>query len=76
MSGLKSTERPVAERGLRIEFDGKTYEGSYTVDGPVVAVSSVMLGTKCALRRGVPPDALAKIMLTEMVYEEQERNRQ
>ena len=70
----KSAERPLAEHSVRIHFEGKTYEAAYTVDGPIVAINSTKLGSKSALRGGIPPDALATIMLTELVYQDQERN--
>jgi hypothetical protein len=72
----KSVEQPPRERSVSVELYGTIYEGTYTVNGDIVAVQSPALGVKWAQQRGGgPPDALAKILLTELAYEEAERGR-
>jgi hypothetical protein len=71
----KSTERPPAGRNVSIERHGKVHEGTYTVDGSMVTVNSLMLGTKSSHIGGSAPEALAKVLLTELLEAEERRNR-
>ena len=69
MTRHKSIECPIAGRGIRIEFDGQHYEGTYTVDGPVITVESLLFGSKRAQLGDASPEALAKLLLAELVHE-------
>jgi len=75
MTRHKSVECPIAGRGVRIEFDGRHYEGTYTVDGPVITVESLLFGSKRARLGDASPEALAKLLLAELVHESARRMR-
>ena len=76
MTRHKSIERPPTGRSIRIELAGKSYDGSYTVDGSVVTTRSVTLGVRCAHLRDSSPETLAKLLLAELAdaYERSNRN--
>ncbi len=75
MTRQKSIEQPPAGRGVRIVLHGKDYEGTYTLDGPIVVVEAVMLGTKRAPLAGdVTPVALARLLLAELADEHERRS--
>ena len=63
-------------RTVQIEFDEKTYTGSYAVDRKMITVSygwrtkTTQLGGSASA-----PDSLARIMLAEMVREERDESR-
>lgn len=75
MTRHKSVECPIVGRGIRIEFDGQHYEGTYTVDGPVITVESLRFGSKRARRGDALPEALAKLLLAELIHESARRMR-
>ena len=64
----KSIERPPAGRSVHIVLDGKEYDGTFTVDGPTVAVHSLTLGVRVACIGDHTPEVLAKLLLAELVY--------
>ena len=67
MARHKSLERPPAGRSIRIDLRGETYDATYTVDGSMVTVESVTLGVKCARLSDNSPEALARLLLAELV---------
>lgn len=64
----KSIERPPVGRRVHIVLGGKDYDGTYTVDGPTVAVHSLTLGVRVAHLGDNTPEVLAKLLLAELVY--------
>lgn len=64
----KSIERPPVGRTIHIVLNGKEHEGTYTVDGPTVAVHSLTLGVRVAHIGDNSPEVLAKLLLAELVY--------
>jgi len=73
MTRFKSVERPPAGRPVCIELHGKRHEGTYTVDGPMVTVQTLTLGDKTAPLGDSPPIALARLLLAELVYDDERR---
>ena len=71
----KSIERPPAGRGIHIVLDGKEYTGTFTVDGPTVAVHSLTLGVRVACIGDNTPEVLAKLLLAELVYRSETSSR-
>lgn len=68
MTRHKSIERPPVGTPIEIDFDGRHYEGTYTVDGPMVTVQSLALGVKRGhLGDGVPV-VLARLLLAELAH--------
>jgi hypothetical protein len=68
MTRHKSIERPPVGTPIEIDFDGQHYEGTYTLDGPMVTVESLALGVKRAhLGDGVPA-VVARLLLAELVH--------
>ena len=60
---------------VSVEIDGKTYTGTVTVSkGHLISVST-SFGTKSTLIGGSPPEAIAKMLLRELVKEEQKDDR-
>jgi hypothetical protein len=76
MTRHKSIERPPAGRSVHIEFDGQHYEATYTVDGPMITVETLMLGIKRAPLGDASPEALARLLLAELVHDNARRARQ
>jgi len=74
MARHKSIERPPQGRGVRIILAGESHEGTYTVNGPMITVDSVLLGSKRAPLGDATPEMLAKLLLAELVYEFQKRS--
>lgn len=74
MARHKSMEAPPTAQAVRIERDGAVYEGTYTVNGPTITVDSVALGSRSAKLGGRPPEVLAKIILTELLFMDDERS--
>lgn len=68
MARHKSVERPPIARSVQIEVDGTRYEGTYTVDGPVVSVESLLLGGGLAHVDDRSPEVIAKVLLLELVH--------
>ena len=64
--------RPV-EGTVRVQFAGRLLEGRFVVDEQVITVEHAMLGTRTTHLRGEPADAVAKILLTELAFENDER---
>ena len=76
MSRQKSVEQAPSGRNLSIVLRGKDYEGTYTVDGPMVIVETLMLGTKRILLAGdATPVALARLLLAELADEHERHGR-
>jgi hypothetical protein len=48
MARHRSIERPPVARSVQIEVDGTRYEGTYSVNGPVVTVDTLLLGSSHA----------------------------
>lgn len=69
MTRHKSSERPPEGRQFRIILDGREFEGTYTVNGPMIAMESLLLGVKRRQLGDGHPEALAKLLLAELVYE-------
>jgi len=69
MARHKSCERPPEGRHFRITLDGREFEGTYTVNGPMLAVESVLMGIKRRQLGATHPDVRAKLLLAELVYE-------
>jgi hypothetical protein len=61
----KTPPRPVP---VSIEVNGKTYNGTYTVDGSIISVSFA-LGSKRTQIGGSSPESLARVMLCELIRE-------
>ena len=64
-----SSERPPSGHHFRITLDGREFEGTYTVNGPMLAVESLLLGIKRRQLGDTHPEALARLLLAELVYE-------
>lgn len=60
------------EGAVRVQFAGRSLEGRYVVDEQVITVEHAMLGTRSTHLRGEPADAVAKILLTELAFENDE----
>ena len=60
--------RPFLVRSVAVTIDGVTHHGTYYVQGPVVHVRS-RLGEKITKVRRSPPEALAMLLLKELVRE-------
>ena len=69
MTRHKSSERPPDGRHFRITLDGREFEGTYTVNGPILAVESLLLGIKRRQLGDAHPESLARLLLAELVYE-------
>jgi hypothetical protein len=63
----RSIERPPSGQHVRIERDGKVHEASYTVDGPIVTVDSLLLGIRSARLNDGTAEGVARIILTELL---------
>jgi hypothetical protein len=57
---------------VRCEVAGKTYEGTYTISGGMVHVSSAH-GHESTQISGSPPDTMARMVLRELVDKERDR---
>lgn len=64
------------EGTVRVRFAGRLLEGRFVVDEHVITVEHAMLGTRSTHLRGEPADAVAKILLTELAFENDEREPQ
>ena len=73
MSRHKSIERPPVGRSVQIEVDGTRYEGTYTVDGSIVTVDTLLLGSRRGTVNDGSPEIVAKILLLELVHSSQQR---
>jgi hypothetical protein len=68
MARHKSIERPPAGRSVQIEVDGMRYEGTFGVNGPIISVDTLLLGSRHATLANDPPEIVAKRLLLELVY--------
>jgi len=68
MTRHKSIERPPVGTPIEIDFDGQHFEGSYTVDGPMITVESLALGTKRTPLGDSAPIAIARLLLAELAH--------
>jgi hypothetical protein len=75
MTRYKRTEVPPIPQAVRIERNGTVYEGTYTVNGAMVTVTSLILGSKSAPLGAGSPETTAKIILTDLLFAGDERNR-
>ena len=55
-------------RSVQIEVDGRRYEGTYTVDGTVVTVDTLLLGMRRAALGDRTPEIAARVALLELVH--------
>ena len=75
MTRHKSIEQPPAGRNVRIVLRGKDYEGTFSVDGSMVIVEALVLGTKRAPLAGeTTPVAVARLLLAELADEHERRS--
>jgi hypothetical protein len=58
--------RPTPLKNVSVTIDGKTYEGTYYVQVSMVYVQS-LFGSKAMQAGRVPPEAVAKLLLSELV---------
>lgn len=75
MARHKSIERPPAGKRIDIEFDGERHEGTFTLDGPMVTVQSLLLGTGRAQVGDGSPEAVARLLLAELAHAKRARFR-
>ena len=75
MARHKSIERPPAGKRIDLEFDGERNEGTYTLDGPMVTVQSLLLGTRRAQVGDGSPEAVARLLLAELAHANRKRFR-
>lgn len=68
MTRYKSVERAPVARSVQIEVDGQRFEGTYTVDGAIVSVDSLLLGNRRGPLGDAPPEIVAKLLLLELVH--------
>jgi hypothetical protein len=74
MARHKSIERPPAGRSVHIEVNGVHYGATYTVDGPVITVDTLLLGSRSRRLDGAAPEVAAKVLLLELVYLHERRS--
>ena len=67
MGRFKSVERTPAGRTVQINVRGENFEGTYCVNGPMITVDTLLFGTKRQLVGDHAPEALAKLMLAELL---------
>jgi hypothetical protein len=61
--------KPILVERVTVTTDGVRHEGAYYVNGSVLHVRSP-LGAKAIQVAGSPPEAVAKLLLAELVREE------
>ena len=69
MTRFKSSERPPAGHSVSIELNGHAYEGTYTVDGPMLSLDTLTLGVRREPLGDYEPVVLARLLLAELVYD-------
>ena len=74
MGRYKSIERPPAGKAIQIEVNGERYEGTYTVDGSIVAVDTLLLGSRRGSVSDGSPATIARVLLLELVLLHQRRS--
>ena len=67
MPRYKSSERPPVGRRVQIEVDGQRYEGTYTIDGPLVTIDTLLLGSRRAAIGDRTPEIAARVALLDLV---------
>jgi hypothetical protein len=75
MGPHKITARLPLGGRVRIVCNGEGYVGTFTVDGPLVSVETLLLGSRRAQLKGCAPEVVATRLLFELVYEGQKRKR-
>ena len=68
MARHRSIERPPVGRSVQIEVDGMRYEGTFVVNGPIVTVDTLLLGSRQTALANDPPEIVARQLLLELVY--------
>ena len=74
MGRYKSIERPPVGKSVQIEVNGERYEGTYTVDGSIVCVDTLLLGSRRGTLTDGSPETAAKVLLLELVHLHQRRS--
>ena len=74
MGRFKSIERPPAGKAIQIEVNGQRYGATYTVDGSVVAVETLLLGSRRGPLKDGSPETTARVLLLELVLQNQRRS--
>ena len=74
MGRYKSVERPPAGRSVQIEVDGVRYQGTYTVDGSIVSVDTLLLGSRRGTCTDGAPEIVARVLLLELVHLNERRS--
>jgi len=69
MTRFRSIEQPPTGRSVSIELNGHVYEGTYTVNGPMLSLDTLTLGVRCEPLADYAPEVLARLLLAELVYE-------
>lgn len=75
MARHKSMEAPPIAQAVHIERDGVVYDGTYTVNGRMVTVTTLILGSKSAPLGAGSPETTAKIVLTDLLFADDEQRR-
>jgi hypothetical protein len=65
---MSKKRNPAVKREVSIEYKGKTYNATYTVEKGIITVST-LYGKKATQVGGSPPESLARIMIRELVDE-------
>ena len=55
--------RPPRRYEISVDFEGKEYRGSYTIQSKMVKVYSAMYGSKATQIGGLPPEEVARMLL-------------
>ena len=69
MTRFRSIEQPPTGRSVSIELNGHAYEGTYTVNGPMLSLDTLTLGVRRAPLGDYAPEVLARLLLAELVYD-------
>ena len=76
MTRFRSIEQPPTGRSVSIELNGHSYEGTYTVNGPMLSLDTLTRGVRREPLGDYDPEVLARLLLAELVYDsEQSRGR-
>ena len=74
MGRYKSIERPPAGKAIQIEVAGRRYGGTYTVDGSIVCVETLLLGSRRGPVTDGSPETVARTLLLELVHLSERRS--
>ena len=74
MGRYKSIERPPVGKTIQIEVNGERFEGTYSVDGSVVCVDTLLLGGRRGTVTDGSPEIVARVLLLELVHLHQKRS--